>query len=110
MAQDLNSGLLRTNPASGQSVRDYNSGPLTGTAQGVGLGGGFSPPFPPNFLAVDVRPLNVQLDFFKVLMKDGEFTCFDEIKQLSEAEKCMITGFITLCKLLLVNPAISAAD
>ena len=42
-------------------------------------------------------------------MKDGEFTCFDEIKQLSEAEKCMITGFITLCKLVLVNPAISAA-
>ena len=42
-------------------------------------------------------------------MKDGEFTCFDDIlakiKQLSEAEKCMITEIITLCKLLLVNPA-----
>ena len=108
MAKDLNSGLLRTNPASGQSVRDYNSGPLTGTAPGVGLGG-FSPSPPPTFLAVDVRTLNVQLEIFKVLMKDGEFTCFDEIKQLSEAEKCMITGFITLCKLVLVNPAISAA-
>ena len=65
------------------------------------------------FLAVDVRTLNVQLEIFKVLMKDGEFTCFDDIlakiKQLSEAEKCMITEIITLCKLLLVNPATSAA-
>ena len=72
--------------------------------------GGFSPP---TFLAVDVRTLNVQLEIFKVLMKDGEFTCFDDIlakiKQLSEAEKCMITEIITLCKLLLVNPATSAA-
>ena len=46
-------------------------------------------------------------------MKDGEFTCFYDIlakiKQLSEAEKCMITEIITLCKLLLVNPATSAA-
>ena len=64
------------------------------TAQGVPL------------LAVDVRTLNVQLEIFKVLMKDGEFTCFDDIlakiKQLSE--------IITLCKLLLANPATSAAD
>ena len=71
--------------------------------------GGFSPP---TFLAVDVRTLNVQLEIFKLLMKDGEFTCFDDIlakiKQLSEAEKCMITEIITLCKLL-VNPATSAA-
>ena len=67
----------------------------------------------PAFMAVDVRTLNVQLEIFKVLMKDGEFTCFDDIlakiKQLSEAEKCMITEIITLCKLLLVNPATSAA-
>ena len=46
-------------------------------------------------------------------MKDGEFNCFDDIlakiKQLSEAEKCMITEIVTLCKLLLVNPATSAA-
>ena len=64
-------------------------------------------------MAVDVRTLNAQLEIFKVLMKDGEFTSFDDIlakiKQLSEAEKCMITEIITLCKLLLVNPAISAA-
>ena len=52
-------------------------------------------PPPPTFLAVDVRTLNVQLEIFKVLMKDGEFTCFDDIlakiKQLSVAENCMIT-------------------
>ena len=81
-----------------------NSNYLSGTAQGF---------IPPTFLAVDVRTLNVQPEIFKVLMKDGEFTCFDDIlakiKQLSEAEKCMITEIITLCKLLLVNPATSAA-
>ena len=46
-------------------------------------------------------------------MKDGEFTCLDDvlprIKQLSETEKCMINEIITICKLLLVNPATSAA-
>ena len=85
---------------------------LSGTAQGVGLGGMARPPPPPTFLAVDVRTLIVQLEIFKVLMKDGEFNCFDDIlakiKQLSEAEKCMITEIITLCKLL-VNAATSAA-
>ena len=62
---------------------------------------------------VDVRTLNVQLKIFKELMKDGEFTCLDnilaKIKQLSEAEKCVISEVIILCKLLLVNPASSAA-
>ena len=61
---------------------------------------------------VDVRTLNVQLEIFKVLMKDREFTCFDDvlakIKKFSEAENCTITEIITLCKLL-VNPATSAA-
>ena len=77
---------------------------------GGGAGGALAPP---TFLAVDVRTLNVQREIFKVLMKDGEFTCFEDIlakiKQLSEAVKCMITEIITLCKLLLVNPATSAA-
>ena len=62
---------------------------------------------------VDVTTLNVQLEIFRVSMKDGEFTCLDDIlakiKRLSEAEKCMISEIITLCKLLLVNPATSAA-
>ena len=47
---------------------------------------------------VDVRTLNVQLEIFKVLMKDGEFTFLDD----------MISKIITICKLL-VNPATSAA-
>ena len=74
---------------------------LMGIKQGPPSGwdwGGFSPPI---FFAVDVRTLNVQLEIFKALMKDGEFTCFDDIlakiKQLSEAEKRMITEIITLC-------------
>ena len=82
-----------------------------GPRRGWGWGGS-SPP-PPTFLAVDVRTLNVQLEIFKVLMKDGEFTCFDDIlakiKQLSEALMCIITEIIALCKLLLVNPATGAA-
>ena len=48
-----------------------------------------------------------------MLMKDIEFTCLDDIlakiKQLSEAEKCMISENLTICKLLVVNPATSAA-
>ena len=59
--------------------------------QGPRRGWGWGDFSPPLFLAVDVRTLNVQREIFKVLMKDGEFTSFDEIlakiKQLSEAEK-----------------------
>ena len=61
----------------------------------------------------NVGTLNVQLAIFKVLMKDGVFTCLDDIlakvKQFSEAEKRRISEIITICKLLLVNPATSAA-
>ena len=53
------------------------------------------------------------LEIFKMLMKDGEFTCLDDIlakiKQFSEEEKCMISEIITKCKLLLVNLATRAA-
>ena len=49
-----------------------------------------------------------------MLVKDGEFTCLDDIlakiKWLSKAGKCMISEIINRCKLLLVNPATSAAD
>ena len=62
---------------------------------------------------VDDRALNVQLGIYKVLKKDGAFTCLDDIlvkiKELNEAEKCMISEIITLCNLLLVNPATSGA-
>ena len=82
--------LIAKKVGCGSSCRDRAGG---------GAEGALGPP-PPTFLAVDVRTLNVQLEIFKVLMKDGEFTCFDDIlakiKQLSEAEKCMITEIITL--------------
>ena len=41
-------------------------------------------------------------------MAADHFDILAKIKQLSEAEKCMISEIITLCKLL-VNPATSAA-
>lgn len=57
--------------------------------------------------------LNAQLEIFKVLLKDREFTCFGDIlvkiKKLPEPEKSMISEIITICKLILVNPATSAA-
>ena len=60
---------------------------------------------------VDFRTLNVQLEIFKVLMKDREFACLDDIlakiKHLAEAKKCMLSEIITLRKLL-VNSATSA--
>ena len=48
---------------------------------------------------VNVGKLHVQLEISKVLMKDGEFTCL---------EKCMTSQIVTICQLLLVNPATSA--
>ena len=59
--------------------------------------------------------IQVQLEIFKVLVKDDEFNCFDDIlvyiKKLLEPENSIINEFITICKLLLslVNPATSAA-
>ena len=44
-------------------------------------------------------------------MKDEEFTCtshFSQDQQFSKAEKCMISEIITMCELLLENPANSA--
>ena len=62
---------------------------------------------------VDVRTFNVQLEIFMVFIKDGEFACLDDIlakiKQLSEAEKCILSEIRTLCKLFFVNSATSAA-
>ena len=62
---------------------------------------------------VNVGTLNAQLEIFKLLMKEGEFTCLADIQAkmetFSEAEKSMISEIITICNLLLVNPATSAA-
>ena len=48
-----------------------------------------------------------------MLLKDGDYFCFDDIivkiKELPNPEQEMIKEAITLCKLILVNPATSAA-
>ena len=52
------------------------------------------------------------LDIFKVLMKDKKLECFldilDAVKSLDHNTSAMISEVTTICKLLLVNPAISA--
>ena len=49
----------------------------------------------------------------KVLLKDSDFLCFHDIvvkiKELLTPERKMINEIITVCKLILVNPATSAA-
>lgn len=63
---------------------------------------------------VDIGALNARLKVFKLLMKDGHFTCFYDmlakIKELPELEKGIVNHIITICKLLLVNPATSASS
>ena len=53
------------------------------------------------------------MEILQVLLKDGDYFCFDDIivkiKELSNPEREMIKEVITLCKLILVNPATSAA-
>ena len=48
-----------------------------------------------------------------MLLKDGDFLCLDDIivkiKELLTAERKMINEVITVCKLILVDPATSAA-
>ena len=62
---------------------------------------------------VDVGMLTAQLEILKVLLKEGDFLCFDDIvvkiKELPTPERKMINEVISVCKLLLVNPATSAS-
>ena len=48
-----------------------------------------------------------------MLLKDGDYFCFDDIivkiKELPNPEREMIKEVITLCKLIVVNPATSVA-
>ena len=48
-----------------------------------------------------------------MLLKDGDYFCFDDIivkiKELPNPEQEMIKQVITFCKLILVNPATTAA-
>ena len=62
---------------------------------------------------VDISVLTAQMEILQVLLKDGDYFCFDDItvkiKELPNPEREMIKEVITLCKLILVNPATSAA-
>ena len=52
------------------------------------------------------------MEILQVLLKDGDYFCSDDIivkiKELPNPEREMIKEVITLCKLILVNPATSA--
>ena len=53
------------------------------------------------------------MEILKVLLKDGDCLCFDDIiikiKELLTSERKMINEVIMVCKLVLVNPATNAA-
>ena len=61
---------------------------------------------------VNISVLTAQMEILEVLLKDGDYFCFDDvivkIKELPNPEREMIK-VITLCQLILVNPATSAA-
>ena len=62
---------------------------------------------------VNISELTAQMEILQVLLKDGDCFCFDDIivkiKGQPNPEREMIKEVITLCKLILVNPATSAA-
>ena len=62
---------------------------------------------------VNISVLTAQMEILQMLLKDGYCFCFDDIivkiKELPNPEREMIKEVITLCKLILVNPATSAA-
>ena len=61
---------------------------------------------------VNISVLTTQMEILQVLLKDGDYFCFDDIvkiKELPNPEREMIKEVITLCKLILVNSATSAA-
>ena len=62
---------------------------------------------------VDIEMLTTKMEILKVLLKDGDFLCLDDIivkiKELLTPERKMINKVIMVCKLILVDPATSAA-
>ena len=61
---------------------------------------------------VDIEMLTTKMEILKVLLKDGDFLRLDDIivkiKELLTPERKMINE-VTVCKLILVDPATSAA-
>ena len=64
-------------------------------------------------ILISIEMLTAQMEILKVLLKDGDFLCLDDItvkiKELLTPERKMINEVITVCKLIPVNPATSAA-
>ena len=64
---------------------------------------------------VNISVLTAQMEILQVLLKDGDYFCFDDIiaivkiKEQPNPEREMIEEVITVCKLILENPATSAA-
>ena len=59
---------------------------------------------------VNISVLTAQMEILQVLLKDGDYFCFEKkIKELPNPQREMIKEVITLCKLIVVNPATSAA-
>ena len=62
---------------------------------------------------VSISVLTARMEILQVLLKDGDYFCFDDIivkiKELPNPEREMIKEVIALCKLILVNLATSAA-
>ena len=62
---------------------------------------------------VNISVSTAQREILQVLLKDGDYFCFDDIivksKELPKPEREMMKEVITLCKLILVNPATSTA-
>jgi hypothetical protein len=61
---------------------------------------------------VDQNILAMEFDLFKTLFKDTTPICFDDIhkqlKDMPREERLLIPNVITICQLLLINPATSA--
>ena len=63
---------------------------------------------------VNISVLTAQMEILQVLLKNGDYFCFDDIivkiKELPKPEREMIKDVITLCKLIVVNPATSSVQ
>ena len=62
---------------------------------------------------VNISMLTAQMEILQVLLKDGDYFCFDDIivkiKELLNPEREMIKEVTTLFKLILINLATTAA-
>ena len=58
---------------------------------------------------VHISVLTAKMEILQVLLKDGDYFCFDaiivKIKEIPNLEREVIKEAITSCKLILVNPA-----